>query len=508
MKFFNNKALGIYVSAETIELALLKKLEGGIELVKSASCPVPEGAIKEGGIEKPALLAKAVRTLRRKKGLYATKAALALFTKPFLMQIIDMPGQLPSNISHFIETEVKNCVVLPSREIVFDFCKIGARKQGAENRLFVVAADRDKFIEVARAFTKYGFNIQAIEPGFSAGVRTFFNKKIVGKFDCNVMLFMVDGNDFTVCVFRNQALDFVRTGSIYDCRGQTKELSGRIASQINTIKQFYEIDVPESSGDWEITVVANDTAGLGPDAETLLQKHTSCEALKVVTSANMLGDTNIVFKEKQTLSEAGPEAIGMALRFLNSQKNELKINLLPEKVVQMLTLKKDVLISANIVAALFMILFIVVGWLAFAVGQTGTKIDHARRMNIVQKTRFIYDEKARLANEIKDLQSKCRQMNAVLNTRSEFEWSNILEEIRKATPKSVRITTLGFDKNKKLLMEGTALSYDVVYLFVDMLNKSKFIKSASLIETEKMSGKDELIRYAVECFLVEVKEEI
>jgi len=502
MNLVSKKALGIYVSAETIELALLKKVEGGIELVKSASCPVPEGAIKDGNIENPALLAKAARRLQREGGLYAGRAALALFARPFLMQIIDMPGRLPPNVSRFVETEVKDCVVLPSREVVFDFRKVGARRQGAENRIFVAAADRDKFVEIAKAFTGFGFNIQAIEPGFSADVRTFFNRKIAGRFDCNVMLFMVDGKDFTVSVFRNQVLDFVRTGSLADDAGQTKQLPGRIASQINTIRQFYEIDVPESSGDWEITVVVSDTAGLGPAAETLLRKHTSCRVLEVVAAADVFGYTDIVYKAKKSLSRTGPEAVGAALRLLNSQDSGLNVNLLPGRVIRQLKLKQDVLVSANIAAVLFVILFVVVGWMAFAVGQTGREIDHTRRMNIVQKTRLAYEEKTRLAEKSKALESRCRQMSRILNARSDFDWFSLLEEIRNATPQTVRITTLGID-GKKLLMKGTALSYDAVYLFVDMLNRSKHLKSVSLIETEKISGRSGLVRYAIECSAVE-----
>lgn len=507
MNFLSKKALGIYVSAEAIELALVKKVEGGVELLKFASCPVPEGAIEDGKIEKPALLAKAARRLQRRKGIYAARSSLAIFTKPFLMQIMELPGQIPSNISKFVESEIKNYVVLPGREIVFDFCKVGSRRQGAEGRIFVAAGDSDKFIEIARAFTSYGFNIEIVEPGVCAVVRAFFKRKIAGRFDCNVLFFIVDESDFAACVFRGQRLDFIRTGDVSDCSARPQLLTERIASQITTIKQFYDIDVPESSENWEVTIIVRDTVRLFDGGETLLRGKTDCKELDVVTVADVQGHTDIICGQGRATVSGGAEAMGTALRIFERQKGGLDIDLLPEKIKEQGRLRKDVLISANIAAALFFIMLVVVGWLAFSVGETTGKITHTRRRDLTKKTHLFYDEKKTLQEQIELIDSRCKQMNGILGSRLEFRWFDILEVLREATPATVRITSLDYGKGDKLTMGGTALSYDGVYLFVDMLNKSKHIKSASLVETEKMEKAGDLIRYNIICSLADLKEQ-
>ena len=51
MTLKTNRALGIGISSDRIELALLQKDKQGIHLVKMADCPTPEGAVVDGKIK-------------------------------------------------------------------------------------------------------------------------------------------------------------------------------------------------------------------------------------------------------------------------------------------------------------------------------------------------------------------------------------------------------------------------------------------------------------------------
>ena len=57
-------ALGIDISDGRINLALLKQNAKGIELLKAASGPVPDGAVKDGNVEEPVILSKAIKELK------------------------------------------------------------------------------------------------------------------------------------------------------------------------------------------------------------------------------------------------------------------------------------------------------------------------------------------------------------------------------------------------------------------------------------------------------------
>ena len=132
MRFGNKTAAGIDISQDRISIVLLKNGKNGPELVRSAVAPMPEGAVKDGNIADAVLLSKAIRELKRRNRMLRTKrAAVSLFAKPVVVQIIDMPKQVPSNIRQFVHNEVRNCVALPSRDIALDFCGIGSAKAGS-----------------------------------------------------------------------------------------------------------------------------------------------------------------------------------------------------------------------------------------------------------------------------------------------------------------------------------------------------------------------------------------
>lgn len=54
-----------------------------------------------------------------------------------------------------------------------------------------------------------------------------------------------------------------------------------------------------------------------------------------------------------------------------------------------------------------------------------------------------------------------------------------------------------------MLIEGQALSYDAIDLFVDELNACEHVKSASLLGTKKRSWDSSLVGYTVGCSLIE-----
>ena len=59
------KALGIDICNGRIHMALLKRTaNGGVKLLKAARGFVPDGAMKDGNIENPALLASAIKKLK------------------------------------------------------------------------------------------------------------------------------------------------------------------------------------------------------------------------------------------------------------------------------------------------------------------------------------------------------------------------------------------------------------------------------------------------------------
>jgi len=496
-------ALGIDISQDLINLALLRKNKDGVQLLKAASAPVPDGVIKNGSIEDSAMLFKAVRELKNRNKIRAGQAAVSLLARPVLLQIIDMPKLLPTNIGQFVQNEVKHCVALSGKEIAFDFCGIGSAGRDGTSRLFVVAADAQKVADLARASNQAHLNVAAIEPPLLAYARAFYDKKIAGKFDCNSLLAILQGSTLTLCVFKKQTLDFVRTKHISKEKTEPDGLCQWLADQINAIIQFYQVEVPDSPGKWEVTVVA-DSIQLPKDTEESLKAKVASTSLQVRTHENAWQDTPV--GQNDSPDRPSAVAIGLAMKLLGIDGSNLRINLLPPEAAEVKTLRKDLLITANIAASLFVLMIFAVGALAVMTDKVNEKIARKKQTQSLRDAYALFREQTLVEMQIKQLSDRPDLLSSIANSRPDVDWAGLLNDIRKATPKTSRITDLLSKSHSKMSLKGLAVSYEVVHLFVEMLNKSEYIESAALLETEKDDGEGGLVRYSINCALAAKKE--
>jgi len=497
-------ALGIDISNNRISLALLRQDKNGVELLKTASGPVPDGAIKNGNIEDATVLAKAIKELKTGNKIRSYHTALSLVANPILIQILELPKQVPTNIGQFVQNEVKHCVVLSGKEIALDFCGVGSAGRPG-SRLFVVATDGQKVAELAKVCSQAGLNVGAIEPPLLAYARAFYAKKIAGKFDCNVLMALLQGSTLTLCVFRGQTVDFVRTKNISKEKAKPDELCQRLAEEINTIIQFYNVEVPDSPGSWEITVVA-DGSQLPKDAEESLKAKVASTNLQVRTPENACQDITVGKSQYIGSDKLSPVAIGLAMKLLGTNDSNLRINLLPPEAGEVKALRKEALITANIAASLLLLMILAVGGLSVMTKKVNKRIIHKKQAQPLQDTNALLREQKLVEKQIKQLSGGPGQLNDILSLRHDVDWAHLLNDIRSATPKTARITELVSKGNSRMSLEGLALSYESVRLFVDMLNKSEHIVLASLVEAEKDSEEGGLVRYAINCSMTPREE--
>lgn len=502
MKLSAKTALGIDISDGWINLALLKKDAHGIKLLKAASAPVPEGTTKNGIVEDPELLFKSIKRLITRNRMRASQAALSLFTQPVLIQIIEMPKQVPTNIGKFVQNEVKQCVALSGKEIALDFCGTGLMKRSSK-RLFAVATDSQKVIRIAKACNQVHLNVEVIEPPLLAYARALYDKKIAGRFDCNVLMAIFHGGALTLCVFREQSLDFVTTKNISKEKSENDELCLWLAEEINAIVKFYDVEVPDSLGKWEITVLA-DSVQLPEDAEKSLKAQVACTDLKVNTGENVFQDTSV--GENNNSHKSSLVAVGLAMKLLGKNGSNLQINLFPPKEAAVKAVKKRALVIANIIASLILLMVLANGALCLMTKKVNERIARVEKTELSKDMHKLLEEEELVEKQISTLSKGLERMKGILSSRRDLQWHKILNDIRSATPGNVRITNLFSRDDSRMYMEGLASSYESINLFVKMLSKSDYIDSAALIGTEKDSRHDGLVKYKINCSLISVKE--
>lgn len=510
MKLDTKTALGIDISNGRINLALLRRNSNGVELVKTASAPVPEGAVKNGNVEDPALLARGIRELKTHNRIRVKlrQAAVSLVARPMFMQIIEVPKQDPTSVGRFVHNEVKHCVAFSGKKIALDFCGVGAGGKLENDRVFVVAADSQKVAEIVKACSLARVNIEAIEPPLVSYIRAFYAKKISGRFDRYVLLAVLQNNVLILCVFKKQNVDFVRTRDITGDIAEHSDLYQWVAKEINAVIQFYNIEAPDSPGKWEIAVVVDEATQLHvpqgmastKDAEEFLKAKIACEYLQVKKSEDTYQDMPI--KQSKSATKAGNSvvAVGLALRLLAPEQSNLKINLLPAEAAEVKSLKRHAIITGNIISAVLLIMVLAIGSLMFKIEKVNANIAKKKQQQSLQNISELIKEDKLLDIRIKQLSDGPGQLKEILSTHHNGDWLGLLNDLGSRAPKTVCITNLFSKGSSKIFLEGLALSYESVHLFVSMLDKSEYVDSAFLIEAEK-DEESGLVKYSINCSL-------
>lgn len=500
MKLSAKTALGIDISDGLISMALLKKSAKGIELVKAASGPVPDGAIENGSIEDPAALSKAIKELRKRNRMWAKESAVSLSVSPVITRILEMPEGTPRNVRQLVRDELKSYVVLSGREITYDFCGIKSG-HGSGGRLLVVAAGDEEVTELIRTYMQAGLNIEVVEPALLAYTRALYAERIEGRFDSNVLVALLHGSTLSLCVFRKETLDIVRVSDISAEKAEPAELCRRLTAEINTIIQFYEVEVADGVDKWEVTVFA-DRVQLPDDAEKVLRTETPNADLEVISGENAYEDMIVDPKGSQKGQSA--LAISLAMGLLNECETGLRINLVPPESAEVRSAKKQLILTTVIIAlAIPLFAFLSGKGLSLLADKVHRGIDSKKQTEASQDTAALFKEQKFLERQIELLSQRPDGLKAIMSSRRTVDWASILDDVKARTPEAVRITALHNAGDTGMGLEGLALSYEAARLFVKMLNESDYISLASLSEATRGKSAGGLVTYTIDCSLAD-----
>lgn len=506
MKLAAKTALGVDISQGQINLALLKRHADGIKLLKAASGPVPPGSIKKGNVEDALSLAKAVGKLKAKNRIAAHhRAVLSLVARPVLIQILDLPENVPANIGEFVRNEVKHCAMLPAGRVTSDFCGLKSQVKLPGRRVLVAAADTQKLIESTVALERKGLNIVAIEPASLALFRAYYQKRIAKKLDQNLLLAIVHQDVLILCLFRNETLNFVTTKYFEsDDNDRDKRLEW-VAEEINAVIRFYDFEVLEKRCKWEVEIITDEYDSFPKEKiDVLPLPLTNVVKPKIRTFKEASVDAPLINPDSATNTSA--VAIGLAMKLLQSQDFTPRVNLLPLKLLQAKSVKKQGWVIANIAAVVFLLMILSIGLFNTKLKQLNRNTDRKMRTEAIENMRALLHERTLLDEQLKDTSKNLSNMSAAVRDDYFLRWDQILAQIARVIPGSVRIRSLSSNDSSTIVLEGQALSYEAVELFLDMLSNCEYIESASLAGTKKDSKSDKWIRYSIGCSLTDRKE--
>jgi len=544
MIFAEKTVAGIDISQERISIALLKLGKNGPKLVKSVVAPMPAGAVRDGNVVNAALLQRTLREMKFRNMIWTNRAAVSLFAKPVVTQIIEMPKQMPSNMTQFVHGEMKHCAAMPSGDIVLDYCSVGSNKRSADKKVLAAAAERKKVTELVRVLGRAGFIAELVEPAMLSYLRAIGDKKNTSRSGCNVLVAMLRGGILSLCVLKSGSVDFIRTkefsnsaqeessdacpafGKAWDanleeckdcaevypdeyaeCKKLTLEgsvdsndLDGWLAVEVSEVVRFYDIEVHDNPSKWEITVFVD--AEQSPEViEKYLKSKIQAEHLQVRTIEDAYMDTPVDGSQTSKREKPSAVAVGLAVNLLVAQRDDVRLNLMPPQIIQIMEAKRDVLVAATVVAALFFIMVLAIAAPVYMIKKvSGNIVAKAARVSVHNADKMV-EKNQHLDAMLEALSGRLDSIAKISASHNDVNWVQLFTNIRNATPASIRIVSLSCPDGQRVQIDGLALSNDAVNLFVSSLEKSPDISTVTLLESSKQEGQKGFINYQISCRL-------
>ena len=133
-------------SVKLVELSLGGK--AGMRLERYAIEPIERGAMVDGQVENPALVAEALARAIKKSGCRAKHVALALPSAAVITKRIALPGGLSEEDYELqVESEASQYIPFPIEEVNLDFQVLGEAAGSGDDVAVLIAASRKEKVE-------------------------------------------------------------------------------------------------------------------------------------------------------------------------------------------------------------------------------------------------------------------------------------------------------------------------------------------------------------------------
>jgi Tfp pilus assembly protein PilN len=163
--------------------------------------------------------------------------------------------------------------------------------------------------------------------------------------------------------------------------------------------------------------------------------------------------------------------------------------------------QRDALIAVNVVVALLLFMVLAVDGPAY-MAERISRIAAAKETLVTgQNTDAMLERNRQLDTRLQALSSRLDTIAQISASHNDVNWAQLFENVRKATPKEVRINGLYCGDGARMQIEGLAMSNEAINSFVSALEKSPDIASVTLLETSKQDTQNGFVTYRINCKL-------
>jgi Tfp pilus assembly protein PilN len=485
--------LGIDLGDRRISAVLVEKTEQGVRVVAAGTGELPLGDAKRPSSSAKAL-SRLLRTLGRRAAARGVRTAVAVSTGSVIMRLLDLPKQMPANVSEFVDNELKQYVALSGRSMSSDFCGVGTGC-GASRRLLAVAADAAEMEQVLGACRPAGVAVESVEPAALAYARAC----LAGEKDLrygHALIATLSRCNLVVCLLCNGTLDFVRIREVPLGMETPEALCAWVAEELNAVLRYCRTDAAGESPAWHARLAIHDAA---------YPKDRIASALVLEPGVKTFTIADWRESSEAAGSSPSPVAVGAAMKLLDVEGDELRIDLTPPNVTRARSSSRRGLILANAAAVLFLGIFLVVQLLAKTTDAMNQRIQDVRVAEQLSTMPALVTQDRYVDAEILRMKRKLTGLEAV-RTRRDVDWPTVLSAVAQETPIAVCITHLACDDSESLSLKGLAVSAGDAKAFVQSLDGKAPFASVRLSHMQRRQAGADVVEYEIICTLKPMKE--
>jgi len=473
-------AIGIEISSGAAGLAVLRLDKDGVHLLRAARRP-----IKGGLQENPRALKRIAKELRRVCKVKAMPGTGSLFSPRDLTQIVEIPPTITGHKGQYVQNEIKHYVTLAGVDVVSDYRDLHTTTEN--ERMLVVAGDSESVTETVNGCQQGGLDIDVVEPQLLAYIRALYQERIAGRFGCNVFLALLREGKLFMVVMRERNIDFVRTQTLAHDPEDPEAVLKQLKAEIKIIMQYYELEVADSTGHWEVNIVADDDSVPLPESmQTDLTDALGQIPVEILTSENVRTALSIDIPASIPSDQISTVAIGHAMRALCPEIVLPKINCLPPLIKEIKEIKRSMLLTAIMAAMILLIMGLATMVLIQRGDQMNARIMSKKPYSAMGK---VADERGALDAEIEQVEKIPKRLKEILSSQKNVDWAQVLTEIKDGIPEGVSITEFNTKSDYSVLINGIALHSNGITRFLSRLNISGSLDSVKLVKSDfKKSG--------------------
>ncbi len=497
MKPRTKTALGIDIGSRRISAALVERTPRGIRIIAAANGDLPVEDPQKSGVRAKAM-SRVLRQLGRRAGTRGVGIAVAVSVHSTIMRLLDLPRQMPTNISEFVDAELSQYVSLSGRRKQTDFCGIETGS-ASQKRLLAVGADAEETGKILQTCGAAGITVDSVEPAALAYARAFLAGERGMAHNGSTLIGVLSVCNLVVCLFCKGTLDFVRVRDLPADVDTPGRLSAWLTEELSQVLRYHRTAASSGSSEVQTRLVIHDAAY---DKNEIAPPFSPNMGSSVVMDSCEPGACP--FGEASPMPSA--MAVGAALKLLGLDGDELRIDLTPHDVILARSSSKRLLIAANAAAIVFFAVFLIVQFLTHTTAAMNRRIGRTRLDGQLYTMPAAVARDRYLDEEILWIQRQLAGMD-VVRAKHEVDWPVILNAIGRSAPPGVYVTHLACDDSRVISLKGLAVSYEEAKMLVQNLDGRGLFESVHLARMEQRQADANAVEYEIECTLKTVKQE-